>query len=110
LEEGSSPKTGRFAGTELLLQKLSDVKLTDKVHIETSLKELGRVLGGGLVPGSVVFIGGDPCIGKSTILLQYMCKLSESLNAIYVTGEESAQQISMRAKRREKTIVENFNN
>jgi DNA repair protein RadA/Sms len=102
LEENSSPQTGRFAGyagTEIKLQKLSEVKLTDTARIETSLTELDRVLGGGLVPGSVVLIGGDPGIGKSTILLQCMCQLSESLKAIYVTGEESAQQISMRAKR-----------
>jgi len=99
---GNEPQTGRFAGyagSEVKLQKLSDVKHTDMVRIATSLSELDRVLGGGLVPGSVVLLGGDPGIGKSTILLQSMCRLSETLNAIYVTGEESAQQISMRAKR-----------
>ncbi|WP_444995495.1 DNA repair protein RadA [Aliikangiella sp. IMCC44359] len=88
-----------YAGSEKTLQKLSEVKHSDTVRIGTSLSELDRVLGGGLVPGSVVLIGGDPGIGKSTILLQSMCHLSETLNAVYVTGEESAQQISMRAKR-----------
>ncbi|MFT6733795.1 MAG: DNA repair protein RadA/Sms [Polaribacter sp.] len=95
-------KTGRFAGysgTASQLQKLSDVKHENTKRIATSLSELDRVLGGGLVPGSVVLLGGDPGIGKSTILLQVMCRLGESLNAVYVTGEESAQQISMRAKR-----------
>jgi len=102
LSVGNEPQTGRFAGyagSEVKLQKLSDVKHTDTLRIATSLSELDRVLGGGLVPGSVVLLGGDPGIGKSTILLQSMCQLSGSLNAIYVTGEESAQQISMRAKR-----------
>lgn len=102
LESNSEPKTGRFAGyagTETKLQKLSEVKPLTTPRIATSLSELDRVLGGGLVPGSVVLLGGDPGIGKSTILLQSMCRLSEQLNVIYVTGEESAQQISMRAKR-----------
>lgn len=99
---GETPKSGRFAGyagDANQLQKLSEVKHSDTTRIATSLSELDRVLGGGLVPGSVVLIGGDPGIGKSTILLQSMCRLSENLKAIYVTGEESAQQISMRAKR-----------
>ncbi|MGX5172940.1 DNA repair protein RadA [Aliikangiella sp. IMCC44653] len=88
-----------YAGADKQLQKLSEVKHSDTQRIPTSLKELDRVLGGGLVPGSVVLIGGDPGIGKSTILLQSMCHLSAQLNAVYVTGEESPQQISMRAKR-----------
>ena len=99
---GKSSKAGRFAGysgSESKLQKLSEVKPLENSRIKTSLSELDRVLGGGLVPGSVVLLGGDPGIGKSTILLQSMCRLSENLNAIYVTGEESAQQISMRAAR-----------
>jgi DNA repair protein RadA/Sms len=102
LETGKTASTGRFAGyagAETQLQKLSNVKLSDTVRIKTSLSELDRVLGGGLVPGSVVLLGGDPGIGKSTILLQSMCRLSETLNTIYVTGEESAQQIYMRSKR-----------
>jgi len=102
IEDKSTPKSGRFAGyagVETQLQILSQVKQENTTRIATSLSELDRVLGGGLVPGSVVLIGGDPGIGKSTILLQSMCRLSETLNAIYVTGEESAQQISMRAKR-----------
>ncbi|MCW8879947.1 MAG: DNA repair protein RadA [Kangiellaceae bacterium] len=88
-----------YAGSEKQLQKLSEVEHQETARIATQLSELDRVLGGGLVAGSVVLIGGDPGIGKSTILLQCMCHLSESQNAVYVTGEESAQQISMRAKR-----------
>lgn len=102
VEVKKSPQNARFAGyagSEKQLQKLSEVKHSETARIATSLSELDRVLGGGLVPGSVVLIGGDPGIGKSTILLQSMCHLSNQLNAVYVTGEESAQQISMRAKR-----------
>ncbi|WP_196138661.1 DNA repair protein RadA [Aliikangiella sp. G2MR2-5] len=88
-----------YAGAQKQLQKLSEVKHEETARIPTGLGEFDRVLGGGLVAGSVVLIGGDPGIGKSTILLQSMCKLSESLEAVYVTGEESAQQISMRASR-----------
>ena len=60
--------------------------------------ELDRVLGGGLVPGSVILIGGDPGIGKSTLLLQTMCHLSHELDAMYVTGEESLEQVRLRAE------------
>ncbi|MET1256439.1 DNA repair protein RadA [Aliikangiella maris] len=98
-KSSNNPRFAGYAGNERQLQKLSEVKHTDTVRIATSISELDRVLGGGLVPGSVVLIGGDPGIGKSTILLQTMCHLSHSLNAVYVTGEESAQQISMRAHR-----------
>lgn len=102
LEPAKTPTSGRFggyAGETAQLQKLSQVKQSDTIRINTSMTELDRVLGGGLVPGSVVLLGGDPGIGKSTILLQSMCQLSQRLEAIYVTGEESAEQISMRAER-----------
>lgn len=102
VEPSKNDQKGRFAGyagADTKLQKLSSVKVSDTARIKTSLSELDRVLGGGMVPGSVVLLGGDPGIGKSTILLQSMCRLSESLNTIYVTGEESAQQIYMRSKR-----------
>ncbi len=94
-----SARFAGYAGNEKQLQKLSEVEHSETARIGTCLSELDRVLGGGLVAGSVVLIGGDPGIGKSTILLQCMCHLSEQLNAVYVTGEESAQQISMRSKR-----------
>jgi DNA repair protein RadA/Sms len=98
-KSNQSARFAGYAGNEKQLQKLSEVKHSKTARIATSLSELDRVLGGGLVPGSVVLIGGDPGIGKSTILLQSMCHLSQQLNAIYVTGEESPQQISMRAQR-----------
>ncbi|MBP2966941.1 AAA family ATPase, partial [Acinetobacter baumannii] len=68
--------------------------------IKTDLEELNRVLGGGVVPGSMVLIGGDPGIGKSTLLLQVSQQLSKlDDNVLYVSGEESAEQIKMRAER-----------
>ena len=100
----ASPKSGRFAGYAgsagaVAVQPLSEVVASEEARIPTGIGELDRVLGGGLVAGSVVLIGGDPGIGKSTLLLQALTGLSNSLSTLYVTGEESPQQISMRAQR-----------
>ncbi len=86
------------------LQKISAVKAADIERQATGIAEFDRVLGGGLVEGGVILIGGDPGIGKSTLLLQVMCHLARqdknnTNQAIYVSGEESPQQIAMRAKR-----------
>ena len=81
------------------LQKLNDIEAADIERQPTGLAEFDRVLGGGLVEGGVILIGGDPGIGKSTLLLQVLCHLGKSSQAIYVSGEESPQQIAMRAKR-----------
>lgn len=81
------------------VQVLSEVEFSEIERRPTSFAELDRVLGGGLVPGSSVLIGGDPGAGKSTLLLQVMCALSEQTEVLYVTGEESPQQIAMRARR-----------
>ncbi len=81
------------------LQKLSSIKAADIERTPTGISEFDRVLGGGLVEGGVVLIGGDPGIGKSTLLLQVLCHLGKTHPAIYVSGEESPQQIAMRAKR-----------
>lgn len=81
------------------LQKLADVEAQDVSRQPTGIAEFDRVLGGGLVAGGVVLIGGDPGIGKSTLLLQTVCKVSETLKSFYISGEESAQQIAMRALR-----------
>ena len=66
---------------------------------QTESKEFNRVLGGGIVSGSLVLIGGDPGIGKSTLLLQICASLSQKLNVLYITGEESLNQTKLRADR-----------
>jgi DNA repair protein RadA/Sms len=91
-----------YAGDQSNVQKLSDLDLEALPRFSSSIGELDRVLGGGLVPGSVVLIGGNPGAGKSTLLLQIMCLLaSGGRPSLYVTGEESLQQVGMRAKRLE---------
>ncbi|NOZ05091.1 MAG: DNA repair protein RadA [Chloroflexi bacterium] len=81
-------------------QKLSDVQADNLQRLTLPLPEFGRVLGGGIVPGSLVLVGGDPGIGKSTLLLQVAGLLSQQGNKVlYVSGEESVHQIKMRAKR-----------
>jgi len=81
------------------LQKISSIKAADIARQPTGISEFDRVLGGGLVEGGVILIGGDPGIGKSTLLLQVLCHLGKVSPAIYVSGEESPQQIALRAKR-----------
>ena len=79
---------------------ISDIKGGREKRITTNIGELDRVLGGGIVPGSVVLIGGDPGIGKSTLALQMLGKISSNnVDAIYVTGEESPDQVKLRAER-----------
>ena len=77
--------------------RLSDISATDDPRIDMQDQELNRVLGGGLVPGSIVLLGGEPGIGKSTLTLQTMLRLP--LRVLYVSGEESAHQLKMRAER-----------
>ena len=81
------------------VQMLSEVEAAEVPRTPTGIEEFDRVLGGGLVQGAVVLIGGDPGIGKSTLLLQVLAHLSKQQNTLYVSGEESAQQIALRAKR-----------
>ncbi|MBI5625636.1 MAG: DNA repair protein RadA [Nitrosomonadales bacterium] len=81
------------------VQMLSEVEAAEVPRTPTGIEEFDRVLGGGLVSGGVVLIGGDPGIGKSTLLLQVLAHLSKQQNTLYVSGEESAQQIALRAKR-----------
>jgi DNA repair protein RadA/Sms len=80
---------------------LSMVPLQQISRIKTSSGELDRVLGGGLVPGSVILLGGDPGIGKSTLLLQTLCRMIDKhpISSLYISGEESLQQITLRSKR-----------
>ena len=81
------------------VQSLNEVKTQANARLSTGLSELDRTLGGGLVEGSVVLIGGDPGIGKSTLILQALASINSFENTLYVSGEESAQQISDRAIR-----------
>jgi DNA repair protein RadA/Sms len=92
---------GNYAGALSPAQSLAEVKVGGEIRLSTGLSELDRVLGGGLVAGSVVLIGGDPGIGKSTLLLQALAKIgtSQGGGVLYLTGEESLEQISLRAQR-----------
>ena len=81
------------------VQNLTEIKAQNKDRLSTGLSELDRTLGGGLVDGSVVLIGGDPGIGKSTLILQALAKLNSGNTTLYVSGEESAEQVSERAIR-----------
>jgi DNA repair protein RadA/Sms len=96
----ASPRFAGYAGDAATgVRPLSAVAPQARARSSSGLDELDRVLGGGLVAGSVVLIGGDPGIGKSTLLLQALASLAAELPALYVTGEESAEQISLRAQR-----------
>ena len=96
-------KGDRFSGyageTSGKVQALSEISLQEVPRFSSGFQELDRVLGGGVVPGSAILIGGHPGAGKSTLLLQVMCGLSQALPTLYVTGEESLQQVAMRANR-----------
>ena len=81
------------------IRPLHEVDVAELPRTPTGIAELDRVLGGGLVPGGVVLIGGDPGIGKSTLLLQALTQMAQSCKTLYVSGEESPQQIALRARR-----------
>jgi DNA repair protein RadA/Sms len=105
LVEGVAAAKARGRGAASLVaassavQKLDQVAEEDTARIPTGLSELDRVLGGGIVPGAVILIGGDPGIGKSTLLLQALAAVEGRLSTLYVTGEESLTQVSLRARR-----------
>ena len=95
---GGRPTTGMLAETSTVAL-LSDVPVDTVPRLPTGLAEFDRVLGGGMVPGSVVLIGGDPGIGKSTLLLQALARMSQDQPVLYVSGEESLAQVALRAAR-----------
>ncbi|HKY91654.1 MAG TPA: ATPase domain-containing protein, partial [Nevskiaceae bacterium] len=81
------------------VRRLHEIRSEDAPRTPSGLAEVDRVLGGGLVPGAVILIGGDPGIGKSTLLLQVLAAVDGRVDTLYVTGEESLSQVSMRASR-----------
>ncbi|HCU90752.1 MAG TPA: DNA repair protein RadA, partial [Gammaproteobacteria bacterium] len=99
--QSASPRFRAYSGQRSQVTPLADVVQEKQIRMTSGISELDRVLGGGIVPGSVVLIGGDPGIGKSTLLLQSLGKISNQprLSPLYVSGEESASQIALRAKR-----------
>jgi len=102
VESIAAPPSTRFqsvAGARSTVRPLSSIVAQDRPRVATGLDEFDRVLGGGLVPGGVVLLGGDPGIGKSTLLLQAGAALGATRKVMYVTGEESAEQIALRAER-----------
>ena len=107
-----------YSGVVTPVQVIGAVDLAETARISTGLAEFDRVLGGGMVPGSVVLVGGDPGVGKSTGLLQVSCALGSERRVMYVSGEESPRQIAMRSRRlglpqdgvmlQAETVVENI--
>ena len=95
----SSSRHAPLVSGSSLSKRIDEIGDRDEPRISTGMGELDRVLGGGLVAGSVTLLGGDPGIGKSTLLLQAADQLSQNVNTLYATGEESLHQVSLRAKR-----------
>ena len=95
----SSARRSGFAGALAEARVLQEIDLADLPRFSSGMEEFDRVLGGGLVPGSAILVGGNPGAGKSTLLLQTMCHLAGGMEALYITGEESLQQVAMRAQR-----------
>ncbi|MCM1129020.1 MAG: DNA repair protein RadA [Alistipes senegalensis] len=100
-EKSASRFSGQYRGLAEAapVQNLAEIEAVDVPRIVTGISEFDRVLGGGLVPGGVVLIGGDPGIGKSTLLLQALANLAKLHRVLYVSGEESGAQIAIRARR-----------
>jgi DNA repair protein RadA/Sms len=96
---GRGAAKGGYTGAVADARVLGEIDLDDIPRFSSGTSEFDRVLGGGLVPGSAILIGGNPGAGKSTLLLQTLCHLAGDMPALYITGEESPQQIAMRAKR-----------
>lgn len=100
VEKKAVGKGKQSIAREAKVMPLSEIEMTKEERVRTEYKELDRVLGGGIVPGSMILVGGDPGIGKSTLLLQVCRNLSEKkVKVLYISGEESLQQIKIRAER-----------
>src|SRR5438128_3919709 len=98
LLEESAPAANGHAEAKPLL-RLAEVEVEEAARISTGVPELDRVLGGGLVPASLVLVGGEPGVGKSTLLLTALAAMSKDRRALLVTGEESVAQVKLRAER-----------
>ena len=92
-------KSSKVISKSIYAQTVGEIDVDDEIRFKTGMEELDRVLGGGIVKGSLVLLSGDPGIGKSTILLQICEFLGKNLRILYVSGEESARQIKLRANR-----------
>ena len=92
-------KSSKASVKSVTAQRIDEIDVDDEIRFKTGMQELDRVIGGGIVKGSLVLLSGDPGIGKSTILLQICEYLGKNLRILYVSGEESARQIKLRAKR-----------
>jgi len=103
LVEQAPPKSGKrfdgFSGSSSSVHTISTISADETSRFSCGMEELDRVLGGGIVNGSVILLGGDPGVGKSTLLLQACGHISSSRKILYISGEESLQQIALRAKR-----------
>lgn len=99
IRTASEQKIARNAVKTASALRIDEIDVDDEIRFKTGMQELDRVLGGGIVKGSLVLLSGDPGIGKSTILLQICEYLGKNLRILYVSGEESARQIKLRAKR-----------
>jgi DNA repair protein RadA/Sms len=101
VETIAEPAKSRYTGLAAAspVQSLRQIEMEETPRISSSVEELDRVLGGGLVRGGVILLGGDPGIGKSTLLLQALAGMCGGVRALYVTGEESAQQVALRSQR-----------
>ncbi len=96
---GVGGRLGGYAGALSEVKTLDEIDLRTEPRVPSGFQEFDRVLGGGLVAGSAILIGGSPGAGKSTLLLQTLCHLAHQFDVLYVTGEESLQQVAMRANR-----------
>lgn len=99
VKSSGAERRGYAGATRAKVQTLNEVDLEELPRFSSSFTEFDRVLGGGIVPGSAILIGGSPGAGKSTLLLQTMCRLADQMNVLYITGEESLQQVALRAQR-----------
>ena len=99
MPSGKAGMARQISSASVKITPIGEVDITDEVRYHTGMAELDRVLGGGLVKGSLVLLGGDPGIGKSTLMLQICTYLGKGHSVLYVSGEESARQLKLRADR-----------